>query len=91
MAGTDAALRIDYDEDADVLYMSFGPPREAVGIEVEPGIVCRMDLDTQMIVGVTIEHFRARFGGDRVDELFELAESSRLCPLPEEIREYAYS
>lgn len=91
MDGSKTPLDIDYDADADVLYVSFGPPREAVGMEVECGIIVRLDPDTEHVVGITIEAFRERFGGDRIDSLFKLAGTVPLCPLPEKIRDYAHA
>ncbi len=49
-------LKIDYDSDADVLYISFGEPREANNsIEVQDGVVCR--LKDSKLVGITITSF----------------------------------
>ena len=50
---------LDYDEEADVLYISFGKPREAKdSVEVEDGIVYRI-ADNE-VVGITIIGFKAR-------------------------------
>lgn len=52
-------IDLDYDEEADVLYLSFGKPREAKdSVEVEDGIVYRI-ADNE-IVGITITNFKAR-------------------------------
>ncbi len=51
---------LDYDRKADVLYISFGPPRPAIGLETEEGLVLRLDPDTDELVGVTIVGARAR-------------------------------
>ena len=52
-------MDLDYDEDADVLYLSFGEPREALdSVEVEDGVVYRILGDE--IVGITIMDFRSR-------------------------------
>jgi len=52
-------IDLDYDEEADVLYISFGKPREAVdSIEVEDGVIYRTS-DNE-IVGITITDFKAR-------------------------------
>ena len=52
-------INLDYDEEADVLYISFGKPREAQdSVEVEDGIIYRI-ADNE-IVGITITHFKAR-------------------------------
>ena len=45
---------INYDREADVLYISFGPARPAVCIEPEEGLVLRLDPETDQLIGVTI-------------------------------------
>ena len=89
MTAGSAAADIEYDAEADVLYIAFGPPREGIGMEVESGIIVRLDPDTEQVVGVTIEAFRERFGGSRIESLFELGRRPPLRGLPERIREYA--
>lgn len=50
---------LDYDEEADVLYMSFGEPREATdSIEVEDGIVFR--IRGSEVVGITVMNFKSK-------------------------------
>jgi uncharacterized protein YuzE len=50
---------VNYDEEADVLYLSFGEPREAEdSIEVEDGVIYRLKGDE--IVGITIIHIKNR-------------------------------
>jgi len=52
-------IALDYDEEVDVLYISFGEPREAKDtIEVEDGILYRI-ADNE-VVGITITDFKAR-------------------------------
>lgn len=52
-------IDFDYDEEADVLYMSFGKPREAKdSVEVEDGIIYR--ITDNEVVGITITSFKAR-------------------------------
>jgi len=52
-------IDLDYDKEADVLYISFGKPREAKdSVEVEDGIIYRI-ADNE-IVGLTITNFKAR-------------------------------
>ncbi len=53
-------LQWDYDEDADVLYLSIGDPRPAVGIDIGEGLVLRYDEAEQNVVGLTIIGLRAR-------------------------------
>ena len=49
-----------YDEEADVLYISIGAPRPALGVDVGDGLIVLYDEDTNEIVGVTIIGLRAR-------------------------------
>lgn len=52
-------IDLDYDEEADVLYISFGKPREAKdSVEVEDGVIYRI-ADNE-VVGITITDFKAR-------------------------------
>jgi len=52
-------IDLDYDEEADVLHLSFGEPREAKdSIEVENGIIYR--IGDNEVVGITITNFKAR-------------------------------
>jgi len=52
-------IDLDYDEEADVLYISFGKPREAKdSVEVDDGIVYR--IANNEVVGITITSFKAR-------------------------------
>jgi len=54
-------MNLDYDEAADVLYISFGKPRPAVGQEVVPGDIMRYDCCTNEIVGITLIGFKERY------------------------------
>ena len=52
-------INLDYDQEADVLYMSFGEPREAKdSVEVEDGVIYR--ITDNEVVGITIIDFKAR-------------------------------
>ena len=51
----------EYDEDADVLYISVKKPQKALGIDVGEGIVIRYRADTKEVVGLTIIGFKDRF------------------------------
>ncbi len=53
-------LTWEYDEDADVLYISVGKPRPALGIEIGEGLIVRWDENTQEVVGLTVIGLRAR-------------------------------
>ncbi len=50
----------DYDEDADVLYLSIGKPQPAVGLDIGDGIVLRYDENRKELVGLTVIGLRTR-------------------------------
>ena len=54
------SLNWDYDGDADVLYISVGKPRKAVGVDIGEGVVVRYDEKKKEVVGLTIIGFQAR-------------------------------
>jgi len=54
------SLRWDYDEEADVLYLSIGEPKPAVGVDIGEGIVVRYDETEKQIIGITLTGLRAR-------------------------------
>ena len=47
-------LNWDYDEEADVLYISIGKPVKAVGLDVGDGVIVRYKENTGELVGLTI-------------------------------------
>jgi len=75
MAGADETLgpQLDYDHDADVLYVSFGPPRPAVGEHYDDDIILLHALDTGALVGITVVGYVAIGGAEellrRLDQL----------------------
>jgi uncharacterized protein YuzE len=54
------AITWDYDEDADVLYLSLGEPRPAVGVDIGDGAIVRYDETRQEVVGLTVLGLRPR-------------------------------
>ena len=50
----------EYDAEADVLYLSHGEPREAIGIDAGDGLIFRYDESSGTLVGLTIAGVRAR-------------------------------
>ncbi len=44
----------DYDEEADVLYISVGKPAKATGLDVGDGVIVRYDEERGEVVGLTI-------------------------------------
>lgn len=55
-----AAINWDYDDEADVLYLSVGEPRPAIGIDIGEGTVLRYDEARREVIGVTLVGLRAR-------------------------------
>jgi uncharacterized protein YuzE len=53
-------LNWDYDEDADVLYISVGEPKPAVGVDIGEGVVVRWNEKKREVVGLTIIGLRTR-------------------------------
>ena len=56
----DGGLNWDYDEEADVLYISIGEPRPAVGVDIGEGVVLRYDEARKELAGLTLIGLRAR-------------------------------
>jgi len=55
-----------YDREADTLYVSFGSPRPAIGVDIGEGLIVRYDERTHSIAGVTIVGIGERFEEVRV-------------------------
>jgi uncharacterized protein YuzE len=55
-----AAINWDYDEEADVLYLSVGEPQPALGIDIGEGTVLRYDETRNEVIGVTLVGLKAR-------------------------------
>jgi len=53
-------LNWDYDEEADVLYISIGEPQKAVGIDIGEGAIVRYVEDKREIVGLTLVGVKER-------------------------------
>lgn len=60
---TSGADEWTYDEAGDTLYVSFGPPRPATGLDLGEGVVVRYEEGTGNVVGVTIIGIGARVRG----------------------------
>ncbi|MBW4483292.1 MAG: DUF2283 domain-containing protein [Tildeniella torsiva UHER 1998/13D] len=50
----------DYDDEADILYLSVGKPRPAVGVDIGDGVVLRYDEANREVVGLTVIGLRAK-------------------------------
>lgn len=56
----------EYDEEADVLYISFGRPKEAVGIDIGEGMILRYSEKLGEVVGLTIYGIRSHLFNELV-------------------------
>lgn len=50
----------DYDEEADVLYLSVGEPYPALGMDIGEGVILRYDEVKKEVVGLTLIGLRQR-------------------------------
>lgn len=55
-----AEITWDYDEEADVLYLSVGEPQPAVGVDIGEGVILRYDEARREVVGLTLIGLRER-------------------------------
>jgi uncharacterized protein YuzE len=55
-----AAITWEYDEEADVLYLSIKEPMPAVGVDIGQGVILRYDEARREVVGLTLIGLRAR-------------------------------
>ena len=53
-------LNWEYDEEADVLYISIGKPKKALGVDIGEGAILRYIEDTGEVVGVTLIGIKER-------------------------------
>lgn len=54
-------MRLFYDKEGDVLYLSIGSPRPALSEEVGDDVLVRIDEQTGEVVGLTVLNFSTRF------------------------------
>lgn len=54
------ALTWEYDEDADVLYISVGEPQPAVSVDIGEGVIARFDEERNEVTGLTVLGLRDR-------------------------------
>ncbi|MBF0388322.1 MAG: DUF2283 domain-containing protein [Candidatus Omnitrophica bacterium] len=73
-------LTVSYDKDADVLYITEGKPREAIGEIMDDGIIVRRDANSREIFGFTILDFTEHFAGNRPQKIPLKARFSSLQP-----------
>ncbi len=49
-----------YDEDNDIMYISFGDPKPCTSEELYPGVLYRYDIETKVLNGITILNYSTR-------------------------------
>jgi uncharacterized protein YuzE len=61
-------MKLSYNPDSDVLYVTFGrrPPKGSVFIENRNGDIIRLDKKTRKVIGCTIPFFSRRAGKDGI-------------------------
>ena len=50
----DIPMDWEYDGEADTLYISFGKPKPALGVDVGEGVIVRYDEKAREVVGLTL-------------------------------------
>lgn len=50
----DVPVDWEYDGEADTLYISFGTPKPATGVDVGEGVILRYDEKAREVIGLTI-------------------------------------
>jgi uncharacterized protein YuzE len=63
----DRDLRVAYDAAADVLYVVLIEDRPAVAREISPGVLVRVDPDTNEVVGFTLTGVRERASSREIE------------------------
>lgn len=62
-------LKYDYDSFGDVLYSFIDKPRPAKSIEMDGGILLRMDVKTKEIVGFTVLDYKKRKKSGKLNKI----------------------
>jgi len=63
MAKGNKELSFKYDKESDVLYVRMGKKTKAISVEVDDGILLRVDPKTDEVVGLTILYLSKRTKG----------------------------
>lgn len=66
------SVRITYDAEGDILYITFGTPRPATGYQLSDQILLRMDPENDTPASLTIFNFLHHIGSGADIELAEL-------------------
>lgn len=62
-------LTLAYTPSSDEMNIHFGKARKAIAKEIEDEVYLRLDPQTREVVGLTVLHFRARFGKAKAEPL----------------------
>jgi uncharacterized protein YuzE len=62
-------LKINYDNEFDIMYISLGDPKPSYGEEEIPGLILLKDINTDEITGITIFDFKKRLEEDSLRNL----------------------
>ena len=65
------SIKGSYDDEADVLYISIGDPKPALGVDLGDGVIVRYDETRNEIVGATIIGLRERTARELADSQTE--------------------
>lgn len=60
------AISWDYDAEADVLYLSFGEPQPALGLDLGDGIIARYNEEKNELVGFTFIGIKQLLNGEQL-------------------------
>ena len=71
---------IHYDKEADVLYISFGEPGPAEGLNIGDGTILRVNPETDEVLGLTLLDFLKRAGESRTTDLNRSILANRVKP-----------
>jgi uncharacterized protein YuzE len=74
-------IRITYDPEGDILYLTFGQPTAATGYQLSDQLLLRVDPQTQRPVGLTIFNFSVHVAGGRQLPLPGIEEDPETKPL----------
>ena len=74
-------IRITYDPEGDILYITFGHPTEATGYQLSDQILLRVKPQTQEVAGLTIRNFSVHTNTTREISLPTIDENPAVRPL----------
>src|SRR5687768_15515792 len=74
-------IRITYDPESDILYLTFGQPTDATGYQLSDQILLRVNPQTQEVAGLTIRNFSLHAHTAEEISLPEIDEDPAVKPL----------